>query len=149
LPDGFPCICLQPILSVISRVLNSGEPLTSIFLASCARLSSNLCITRYYYYSDYCYFKFFHLPSYGRLSFRLCITRLTALINTVLSILDTVKYIKICVYSSLSASVLRDGFICILRDVLQSIPYRKLCNSNVIQTHISRKTPITDFPLRY
>jgi len=60
---------------------------------------------------------FFLLPSCGRLSFELCIISLTALISTVLSILDTVKYVKICVYSSISASVLRDGCICILKDV--------------------------------
>jgi hypothetical protein len=46
LSDGVSCICLQPILSVISRVLNSWEPLTSIFLPSWARQSSNLRITR-------------------------------------------------------------------------------------------------------
>jgi len=34
---------------------------------------------------------FFLLPSYGRLSFRLCIIHLTVLISTVLSILDTVN----------------------------------------------------------
>ena len=44
------------------------------------------------------------------LSSRLCIIRLAALISTVLSIFDTVKNMKIIVYSK-SASVLSDGFI--------------------------------------
>ena len=34
---------------------------------------------------------FFLFPSYGRLCFRLCIIHLTALTNTVLSVLDTVN----------------------------------------------------------
>ena len=80
LSDGVAYIRMKPILLVIGRVLNSGELVTSIFLRSCARLSSKLCITRS-----------------------------TALINTVLSILDTVKSVKICVCSSISASVLRNG----------------------------------------
>ena len=85
------------------------------------------------------------MPSYGRINFRLCITRLTAPLSTVLSILCAVKYVKICVYSSICASVLRDGCVCTLRDVSHSIQYRKLCNSNGKQIHPSRKTPITEY----
>jgi hypothetical protein len=91
----------------------------------------------------------FLLPFYGRLSFRLCITRLTALTNTFLSFLYTINYVKICVYFSISVSVLRDGCICILKDVSQSIPYRKICNSNGIQIHPTRKTSIIKFPIWY
>ena len=46
--NGVACIRLKTILPVTGRVLNSGELLTGIrvFLPSCARLSSKLCITR-------------------------------------------------------------------------------------------------------
>jgi len=40
LSDAVACKWLKPILSVVGRVLNSGEVLTSVFLPSCARLSS-------------------------------------------------------------------------------------------------------------
>ena len=114
------------ILSVIGRVLNSGELLTSIFLLSCGRLSSKLCHSLILLFWRLLFQVFFPLPSYGRLSFRFCITRLTALISIVLSIMDAVKYMKICVYLSIAASVLRNGCICILKDVSYSIPYQKL-----------------------
>ena len=46
LSNGVVCIKLQPILSLVGRILNFGELLTSIFMPSYDRLRSNLCSTR-------------------------------------------------------------------------------------------------------
>jgi len=61
LSDGVVCVWLKTILSVIGRVLNSEELLASIFLPSCTRLSSKLCITRWHCCFDDRHFKFFYL----------------------------------------------------------------------------------------